>query len=245
MQVDALARFLVYVLGHRPDEFGLLPDAEGYVGLKELLKAIHEEPEWRHVRQGAVNEILMGRHRGLFALDGNRIRAVERHWQPPGSGPPSPVVPKTLYTAVRRRAHAVVMEKGLKPHQEPFLLLSEKREAALRIGRRRDPEPIVLEIRAAASTGKGGVYYAFESLFLSPAVRPEFIAGPPVAKEVLEERASRKEQKDSHRVPQADFSPGTFLLEPLGDAGSHRKKGKKGRGWKEDARRMRRQRERS
>jgi putative RNA 2'-phosphotransferase len=33
---------LSYVLGRRPDEFGLVPDADGFVRLKDLLKALHE-----------------------------------------------------------------------------------------------------------------------------------------------------------------------------------------------------------
>ena len=39
----SLSRMLAYVLGHRPDEFGLLPDESGYVRLKDLLTALKEE----------------------------------------------------------------------------------------------------------------------------------------------------------------------------------------------------------
>jgi len=41
-----LAKMLAYVLGRRPDEFGLIPDAEGFVRIKDLLKALHEEEGW-------------------------------------------------------------------------------------------------------------------------------------------------------------------------------------------------------
>ena len=51
---------MVYMLGYRPDEFGLVPDPEGYIPYKNLLQAIHEEPGWGYVRQGHFNEILMG-----------------------------------------------------------------------------------------------------------------------------------------------------------------------------------------
>ena len=30
------AKFLTYILGIRPDEFGLVPDKEGYVKIKDL-----------------------------------------------------------------------------------------------------------------------------------------------------------------------------------------------------------------
>ena len=43
-KVTNLSRLMSYVLGNRPDEFGLVPDKEGYITVKELLKAINEEP---------------------------------------------------------------------------------------------------------------------------------------------------------------------------------------------------------
>ena len=41
-KVEILSRLMSYILGNRPDEFGLVPDREGYVGMKEFLQAIHE-----------------------------------------------------------------------------------------------------------------------------------------------------------------------------------------------------------
>jgi putative RNA 2'-phosphotransferase len=58
---EDLSRLMIYILGYRPDEFGLVPDPGGYVRYKELLQAIHEEPGWGYVRQSHFNEILMGK----------------------------------------------------------------------------------------------------------------------------------------------------------------------------------------
>ena len=51
-----LAKFLDYVLGRNPDEFGLVPDEQGYVKIKELLKALNQEEGWRHLRLANINE---------------------------------------------------------------------------------------------------------------------------------------------------------------------------------------------
>ena len=53
------ARFLKYILGLRPDEFGLVPDRDGYVKIKDLLKAVHEEAGWRSFRQANINEMML------------------------------------------------------------------------------------------------------------------------------------------------------------------------------------------
>ena len=38
-----LAKLIDYILSRRPDEFGLVTDAHGFIKIKELLKAINEE----------------------------------------------------------------------------------------------------------------------------------------------------------------------------------------------------------
>ncbi|MCK7505928.1 MAG: hypothetical protein MZV70_18885 [Desulfobacterales bacterium] len=78
---EPLAKMLAYVLGRRPDEFGLIPDAEGFVKIKDLLKALHEEDGWGYVNQSHLQRGPAQRsRRPAFEIDGNRIRAVDaRH----------------------------------------------------------------------------------------------------------------------------------------------------------------------
>ena len=35
-----LAKFIAYILGHKPDEFGLVLEKDGFVKIKEFLKAL-------------------------------------------------------------------------------------------------------------------------------------------------------------------------------------------------------------
>ncbi len=37
--LEQLAKFISYILGRNPAEFGLVPDPEGFVKIKEFLKA--------------------------------------------------------------------------------------------------------------------------------------------------------------------------------------------------------------
>ncbi len=128
---------MVYMLGYRPDEFGLVPDPDGYIPYKELLQAIHEEPGWGYVRQGHFNEILMGNDRSLFQWDDRRIKILKREWQMDLENP-FEGLPKILFVAVRRRAHPHVLEKGLRSGADKYLTLSPEKEMAIRIGSRHD-----------------------------------------------------------------------------------------------------------
>lgn len=239
MKVENLSRLMVYILGHRPDEFGLVPDSSGFVTYKELLWALHEEPGWGYVRLGHINEVLLGKDRPFFETAGDRIKVIERRWhlnlETPALSPP-----KVLYTAIRRRAHPHVMERGLKA--DGYLVLSSDQDMALRIGRRRDRKPVLLEVMSEPAMEQGILFYAFGHLFLASEIPASFISGPPVTQEIREAIETAK-KKIKPKPP--DFAPGTFTLDMDRDPDrSRRTQGKKRRGWKEDARKERRRKHR-
>ena len=157
IKVDNLSRFLHYILAHRPDEFGIVPDKEGFVKYKELLQAIHEEPGWSYVRQSHINEVLLGKDRSLFQAEQNRISALERRWCL-DLDTPIKALPGVLYIGVRKKAHPVVMEKGLKSHEGGFLVLTPDKNMALRIGKRRDQKPVLLEVMASTAYHQTGMF---------------------------------------------------------------------------------------
>lgn len=255
-RVEDLSRFLVYILGHRPFELGLVPDEEGFVTYKELLQAIHEESGWGYVRRSHINEVLLGRDRPLFEADDKQIRVQERQWQldrVPFEGP----LPKVLLTPVRRRAHPVVMEKGLRPVPGRFVVLCSDHTMARRIGMRRDPDPVLIEVSADGAAQAGIPFYPFGHLFLSQEIPVKFITGPPVSVGALEARAeairSRQERETrwdgwdagaDRGQRQMPVAPGSFTLDAARDPDPLRraKKAKKPKGWKEEARKMRRRR---
>lgn len=237
IKVEKLTRFLVYVLGHQPDEFGLVPDADGFVTFKELLQAIREEPGWGYVRLASLNEVLIGKDGDLFEVDENRIRALDRRWGLDVENSQFSL-PKLLYVAVRRRAHPHVLDRGLKTGQGAYLILSPQKDMALRIGKRKDPSPVLLEVTADRARVEGIPFYSFGQLYLSYEIPSHHIKGPPLPKEPV--RAPVKEKKKETKAV-SEFHPGTFVLEVGRDPAPQRQgKGKKEKGWKEEARKMRR-----
>jgi putative RNA 2'-phosphotransferase len=235
IRVTDLSRFLIYILAHRPDEFGLVPDNIGFIRTKELLRAIHEEPGWGYVRESHLREVLIGKDRALFLQERDRIRTAQIRWHL-DLETPSENTPKILFIAIRRKAHVHVMEKGL--FSERPLVLSPDRDMALRMGRRRDQKPILLEVMTGPAQRQGVSFHSFGDLYLTREIPPEFISGPPVPEEIPEPQTPKKE-KPLPRPPIP--SGGTFVLDILRDPDlSRRRSGRKPRGWKEDSRKMRR-----
>jgi putative RNA 2'-phosphotransferase len=232
-----LEKFIVYVLGRRPDEFGLVPAADGWVKLKDLLKALNEEDGWRHVRRPHLDEIVLTQPAAEIEINDNRLRARLREHLPvpqPVDGPP-----KLLYTCIRRRAYSVVLEKGIVAAEGEKVVLAATSDLALRIGRRRDPDPVLLTVNVEQALTHGIALHRFgELLYLADAIPSGCFTGPPLPKEkpaavkpaVEDERASRHEA-------------GTFVLNPSRFEPGSRKSdpGRKRReqDWKKDRRQQR------
>jgi putative RNA 2'-phosphotransferase len=177
-----LAKFIAYVLGRRPDEFGLIPQKEGFFNIKEVLKALHEEEGWRHVRRANLNDVAMIVSPAPVEIDGNRIRARDRAQLPCVTQVAH--APKLLYLPIRNRAYPAVVEKGIPAGPRPPLVLSSDEKMARRIGRRRDQHPVMLTVHVAKSLQHGTRFKQYgEQLFLADVIYPDTFSGPPLPKE--------------------------------------------------------------
>jgi len=221
------------MLGKRPDEFGLVPDKEGYVSIKEFLKAIHEEPHMAYVRESHIREVFLHNRDGVFETLENKIRSAERTF-PLEKVEQDHAPPKTLYKGIKRKSYPAILRSGLLPGSQGNVVMTRDRDLALRIARRLDQKPILLEIRAGAAHEQGTTFYHFgDSLYLADSIPVHFIHGPPLPKE--RPPASELPEKDLH------IRPGSFILTVEKDPDLMRqKKVKKKIAWKEATKKERR-----
>lgn len=179
--VAKLSKFLSYVLGRRPDEFGIVPDPEGFVGIKELLQALHEEQGWRHIRIAHLNEVLIAQPNPSIEIEGNRIRAVEKSLLPVAGQPHG--LPKLLYIAIRTRAYPLIIDKGLSATHPRHLILSMDMAMAMRMGRRHDNNPTLLTVQVADSMERGTRFRQYgRILFLADRIYAGTFNGPALPK---------------------------------------------------------------
>ena len=176
-----LAKFCAYVLGHSPHEFGLVPDPDGFIQIKELLQAFREEPELRHIRQATLREMLLTLPAPPLEISGRDIRARDRQHLPT----PEPVLspPKLLFCCVRRKAHPLALQRGLFPSTHSKVLLSSRQAMARRMGRRKDASPTLLTVQVQKSIARGIVFYRYgDPLFLADRIPADCLQGPPLPK---------------------------------------------------------------
>jgi putative RNA 2'-phosphotransferase len=232
-----LAKFISYILARRPDEFGLVPDSNGFVKIKDLLKAIGEEADWKYVRRSHIDEILITLPSPLFEIQDNFIRAASReHLSLPA---PTDNLPKLLYTCIRSRAYPFVRDKGIHPMGHPYVILSSSTSLAERMGRRIDQTPVKLTVQVEKTLGKGNQFLqAGELLYLAENIPPDCFSGPPLPKEKPEARKPEPAEKASDKT-----KAGSFFVDLKNDQDRVHKpesrKRRKALDWKKDRRKQR------
>jgi putative RNA 2'-phosphotransferase len=234
-QLESLARMLTYILGHRPDEFGLVLSEEGFIPLKQLLQTLSAEPGWGFVRRYHLDQVVGLMSPPAFEVDQERIRALipAQLRRDPGEPPPA-----LLYLAMPPKAHARMWEEGLKPPPDRELILAATPELARKLGRRRAPNPVMVIVQAQAASRRGISFTGYgEGLYLAPALPRDLLQLPPPPP------IPDKAQPEKPRA--APPTPGTFTLDLPGMLQPGTKPWSKGKkdepAWKAGTRALRRE----
>ena len=199
-----LAKLLDYILARRPDEFGLVTDSDGYIKIKELLKALSEEEGLTYVRHAHLDEILITLPDPLIEIADNSIRAKNRQHLPAHTYAADP--PKLLYHCVRQKAYPHVYSKGINPAGFSRVILPSNRGLAQRMGRRIDRSAVLLTVQVQHCLDKGVVFFkAGEALFLADFIPPDCFSGPPLPKEKPVVSKTDVLEKSAQKTPAGSF----------------------------------------
>lgn len=181
-QAVRLSKLMSLALRHDPASFDLSLDQEGWLPLEELLAGIKRRPGLEWVHPNDIRQVVDTSDKQRFEIQGELIRARYGHSRAarPAYQPVEP--PETLYHGTPRRNLPTIRRQGLKPMSRQYVHLSARTEMAHQVGRRRDTQPVILTIRAAAAHAAGVVFGTpsgnQDELYLVEAIPPEFIDFP-------------------------------------------------------------------
>ena len=207
-KIKQLINFISYILERRPAEFGLVPDENGFVKIKELLKAVCEEESFKYVRRQHIDEILFTKSGPPFEVKDNLIRSKYRDNLPQQTLAQN--LPKLLYTCVRIKAYPFVLEKGIFPAGQKYVILSSDIDLAERIGKRSGQKPVLLIVNVQKTIAERILFYqAGDSIYLTEFIPPVCFSGPPLPKNKPE-----PVKKNSVKERESRTLAGSFLLQP-------------------------------
>jgi putative RNA 2'-phosphotransferase len=171
-RLTKLSKRLSYALRHRPEEFELELDADGWVPVEHVV-------EGTGVALADIEAILATSPRQRFELLDGRIRAHYGHTIPGRIAHEPEPAPGTLYHGTPSRALLGIREQGLLPRKRQYVHLARGLELAVTIGERRDAHPVLLKVDGAAATAAGVQFYkAGSEIVLTEHVPVEFIRFP-------------------------------------------------------------------
>ncbi|SFB68483.1 putative RNA 2'-phosphotransferase [Halobiforma haloterrestris] len=162
-----LSKFLSGALRHFPDDVGLEPDERGWVPDDDLVAAARRKYDWADERRVAA--VIATDPKGRFERtdgtgtddelesldDDGLVRAAYGHSIDVSLEPTDGPVPDRLYHGTAPGNLSSIREEGLLPMARQQVHLSGSREAARRVGRRHDADPVVLVVDAAAMLADG------------------------------------------------------------------------------------------
>lgn len=208
-QLKELGKIIEYILLYRPDEFGLFLDDDDSLPIKELMWALHEETGWKHIRLGHLKELAYSGLELAFTLEEKHIRPKREITQTTSDTLP----PRLLFLAARRKVYPAILKHGLRPGSRPYVPLATTEEMALRIGRRRDPKPILLTVHAAQAHDSGHPFFTCgDLLYLVNALPARFLSGPPLQEPPPSRKIPKKEPPKLLK-PEIPKMSGSFLLD--------------------------------
>ena len=176
MSDTELSKFLSYVLRHKPDEIGLVLDAQGWASISELLEraSAHDRPFTRD----DLLRVVAKSDKQRFALsdDQARIRANHGHSLTVDLGIKPATPPALLFHGTATRFYDSILAEGLKPQSRQMVHLCETIEQAKKVGERHG-KPLILKVDAAALSAKGVLFYPSQShVWLVEGVPPAFLS---------------------------------------------------------------------
>ncbi|MFD0686592.1 RNA 2'-phosphotransferase [Actinomadura fibrosa] len=172
-RVVKISKYLAKHLRHRPERIGLTLDAQGWADVDELLAAAA-----RHgfrITRAELEHVVAVNDKKRYALDGDRIRAVQGHSVQVDLDLPVTPPPEFLYHGTVARALEAIRQDGLMPMQRHHVHLSPDRETAQRVGARRGV-PVVLTVQSGRMAADGHEFRLSENgVWLVDAVPPEYL----------------------------------------------------------------------
>jgi len=171
-----LGKFLSYILRHHPEKIDLKLDANGWADVNELIEKINSNGYkiTLHLLLQIVNT--NDKKRYSFNDDKTKIRANQGHSIEVDLNLTPRIPPEILYHGTSKQFLDVIKQEGLTKQKRHHVHLSESKENAIQVGKRRG-KPIILTIQSKQMHEDGyGFYLSENNVWLTDIVPPTYIS---------------------------------------------------------------------
>ncbi|MFB0526006.1 MAG: RNA 2'-phosphotransferase [bacterium] len=168
-----LSKLISYILRHHPEKYGLSLDKYGFANLQELVGAISQKKKW--VSEQEIRRVMEKSEKKRFEIKEDKIRATYGHTIEVEQVSPLVEPPQILFHGTSRRKVETILKDGLQPMKRQYVHLCQTEQEAYRVGRRKDTNPVVLQIRARDASGEGIKFRKCGSVYTAKQIPGKFI----------------------------------------------------------------------
>ena len=154
-----VSKTISYALRHRPDEFGLSLDKEGWVDFEVFCRALASYKHPVHVDKETVEKIITESDKKRFELVDSKIRATYGHSIDTKIEFKKSIPPNILFHGTSHKAYDLIRKEGLKPMNRQYVHLSVDAATARKVGSRRDRNPVILVINSSKMYSDGFKFF--------------------------------------------------------------------------------------
>ena len=154
-----VSKTISYALRHRPDEFGLSLDKEGWVDFEVFCRALASYKHPVHVDKETVEKIIAESDKKRFELADGRIRATYGHSIDAKIEFKESIPLNILFHGTSHKAYNLICKEGLKPMNRQYVHLSVDAVTARKVGSRHDRNPVILVIDAPKMYSDGFKFF--------------------------------------------------------------------------------------
>lgn len=172
------SKLLSYMLRHNPEKFGLKLDPEGWVSIDDLLSAMraYNKTMYRSISRDDLIEINEKNTKKRFEIEETRIRALYGHSTKDRVEKKEIEPPEILFHGTSRNVMVRIWREGLKPMGRQYVHLSTDYDTAWKVGRRKTPKPVVMEIMAKKAYQDGIKFYlGNEDIWLADPIPAKYV----------------------------------------------------------------------
>ena len=170
-----ISKEISYALRHNPYLYDLEMDDNGYVLVEQLISGINRHGEQdREISLEDIKTIMTCSDKKRWELCDNKIRALYGHSISIDKMIGTP--PNVLYHGTLHKSVPYIMEQGLLPMERHYVHLSTDKETAIIVGKRRDPNPVILSVDTLMAMQDGIHFYVGnDTVWLSDVIPPKYL----------------------------------------------------------------------
>lgn len=165
----ALSKTLSYILRHHPEDFNLKMEIDGTVMIDKLVKALREDKRFEDIKINDIEELVKKDPKSRFSLIKKNeaiklIRANYGHsiaWVNIDYN--SVIPPKHLYHGTNEKNSKKILEDGIKKMNRNYVHLSKTKKQAVKVGKRRTSQPVILKVNAQQMYEDGHKFFKTDS----------------------------------------------------------------------------------